>query len=70
VEQVGHEQQLVGELNRTGIGRLVGVQRVQRVERHELDARRLIDPFSPDLRHNLFIRRRVAWVAISVRQTD
>ena len=40
MKQIGNEQQLIGRSERARIGLLLRVKRIQRIERHELDAGR------------------------------
>ena len=70
VKQIGNEQQRLCRGKRAGIGFFVRVERVQRIERHELDAGRLIDPIVAEFREDLFVGGRVSRIAISVRRAD
>src|SRR5829696_6498420 len=66
MEQIGNEQQPVGHGNRLWVVALMCVQRVQRIERHELNAGRAINSIGAEFRYDCFIGPRIARIAVRV----
>jgi hypothetical protein len=67
VNQVGDKQQAIRSFDQPRAGPDKRQQRVERVEVHQLDAGRLVDPIDPQQTESLLVKLPVARVAVGVR---